>query len=50
MCLGEMYKGQKNAMNNLAADFSGELMNLFLKRMHTSGFSVTKIDEADLFT
>lgn len=50
MCLGEMYKGQKNAMNNLAADFSGEMMTLFLKRMHTSGFSVTKIDEADLFT
>lgn len=50
MCLGVMYKGQKNAMNNLGAEFSGELMNLFLKRMHTSGFSLTKIDEADLFT
>lgn len=49
-CLGEMYKGQKNAMNNLAADFSGELMNLFLKRMHTSGFGLTKIDDVDLFT
>lgn len=49
-CLGEMYKGQKNAMNNLAADFSGELMNLFLKRMHTSGFGITKIDDVDLFT
>lgn len=50
MCLGEMYKGQKNAMNNLAAEFSGELMNLFLKRMHTSGFGLTKIDDVDLFT
>jgi len=48
-CLGEMYKGQTNAMNNLAANFSGELMSLFLKRMHTSGFSLTKIDSNDLF-
>lgn len=49
-CLGEMYKGSKNAMNNLAAGFSGELMTLFLKRMHTSGFSTTTIDDVDLFT
>lgn len=49
-CLGEMYKGVKNAVNNIGADFSGELMTLFLKRMHTSGFNITKIDEVDLFT
>lgn len=49
-CLGDMYKGSKNAMNNLAAGFSGELMTLFLKRMHTSGFTTTTIDDGDLFT
>lgn len=49
-CLGISYKGYKNAMNNLAAEFSGELMTLFLKRMHTSGFSTAKIDDVDLFT
>lgn len=49
-CLGESFKGSKNAMNNLAADFSGTLMGMFLKRMHTSGFTLTKIDSKDLVT
>jgi hypothetical protein len=48
--MGESYKGSKNAMNNLAADFSGTLMGMFLKRMHTSGFSMTVIDNKDLVT
>ena len=47
-CLGENYKGSKNAINNIAAGFSGELMTLFLKRMHTSGFSLTDIHMKDL--
>lgn len=47
-CLGENYKGAKNAINNIAAGFSGELMTLFLKRMHTSGFSLTDIHMKDL--
>lgn len=50
LCLGENFKGQKNAVNNMAASFSGELMVLFLKRMHTSGFTLTDIQEKDLFT
>ncbi|MDD2819483.1 MAG: hypothetical protein PHN51_11905 [Candidatus Nanopelagicales bacterium] len=49
-CLGDTYKGQKNALNNIAAQFSGELMGLFLKRMHTSGFKLTKIHAIDLVT
>lgn len=49
-CLGENYKGSKNAINNIAAGFSGELMTLFLKRMHTSGFSLTDIHMDDLVT
>lgn len=49
-CMGESYKGSKNAMNNLAADFSGTLMGMFLKRMHTSGFTLTTIDSKDLIT
>lgn len=49
-CMGESFKDGKNAMNNLAADFSGTLMGMFLKRMHTSGFSLTKIDVKDLVT
>lgn len=49
-CLGENYKGVKNAVNNMAAGFSGELMTLFLKRMHTSGFSLTDIQTKDLIT
>lgn len=49
-CLGENYKGIKNAVNNIAANFSGELMTLFLKRMHTSGYTLTTINPEDLFT
>lgn len=49
-CLGENFKGNKNAINNIAAEFSGELMGLFLKRMHTSGFSLTDINIKDLVT
>lgn len=48
-CMGENFKGSKNAINNIAAGFSGELMTLFLKRMHTSGFSLTDIQPSDLF-
>lgn len=49
-CLGENFKGNKNAINNIAAGFSGELMTLFLKRMHTSGFTLTDIHLDDLVT
>ena len=49
-CLGATYKGNKNAINNIAAGFSGELMSLFLKRMHTSGFNLTNIKVKDLVT
>lgn len=47
-CLGENYKGNKNAINNIAAGYSGELMSLFLKRMHTSGFNLTDVHLKDL--
>ena len=49
-CMGSTFRGMKNAMNNIAAGFSGELMSLFLKRMHTSGFKLTDIDVLDLIT
>lgn len=49
-CLGVNYKGSKNAVNNIAAGFSSELMTLFLKRMHTSGFSLTDVHLKDLVT
>ena len=49
-CLGENYKGVKNAINNIAATFSGELLRLFLKRMHTSGFSLVTVETQDLIT
>lgn len=49
-CLGSTYKDNKNAINNIAAGFSGELMTLFLKRMHTSGFNLTDIQMKDLVT
>jgi len=39
-CMGSSFRGMKNAMNNIAAGFSGESMSLFLKRMHTSGFKL----------
>lgn len=49
-CMGSSFVGMKNAMNNVSADFSGELMSLFLKRMHTSGFKLATIDSKDLVT
>lgn len=49
-CLGEIYKGNKNAINNIAAEFSSALMTLFLKRMHTSGFSLVEVKIDDLVT
>ena len=49
-CLGENFKGSKNAINNIAAHFSGELMTLFLKRMHTSGFNLTQVKIPDLLS
>ena len=49
-CLGETFKGSSAAMTNLAASMSAEFMTLFLKRMHTSGFSLTTIEKKDLFT
>lgn len=49
-CLGESYKDNKTAMTNLAASLSSEFMTLFLKRMHTSGFSLTDIKQKDLIT
>ena len=49
-CLGESFKGSASAMTNLAAAMSGEFMTLFLKRMHTSGFSLTTLEKKDLVT
>lgn len=49
-CLGESYKGSKNAINHIAAGFSGALMTQFLKRMHTSGFKLTEVHMKDLVT
>ena len=49
-CLGETFKGSSAAMTNLAAAMSAEFMTLFLKRMHTSGFTLTTIEKKDLFT
>jgi hypothetical protein len=37
-------------MTNLAASMSAEFMTLFLKRMHTSGFSLTTLEKKDLIT
>ena len=50
LCLGETFKGSSAAMTNLAASMSAEFMTLFLKRMHTSGFTLTTIEKKDLFT
>lgn len=50
MCLGETFKGSASAMTNLAASMSAEFMTLFLKRMHTSGFTLTTIEKKDLIT
>ena len=49
-CLGETFKGSAAAMTNLAASMSSEFMTLFLKRMHTSGFTLTTLEKKDLFT
>lgn len=49
-CLGETFKGSTSAMTNLAASMSAEFMTLFLKRMHTSGFTLTTIEKKDLIT
>ena len=49
-CLGVTFKGSSAAMTNLAASMSSEFMTLFLKRMHTSGFSLTIIEKKDLIT
>lgn len=49
-CLSEIYKTNKNAINNIASEFSGELMTLFLKRMHTSGFKLVDVGIDDLLT
>lgn len=49
-CLGESFKGSGSAMTTLASSISSEFMTLFLKRMHTSGFGLTKIEKKDLVT
>lgn len=47
-CMSESYKGQENAVTNIAAGITSVFLNAFLKLMHNSKLTVTDINIDDL--